>query len=86
MEYGCGVLHVLVRWVRLTASLIAPITFFIRREEFHDDGNIPSIIFLATVNVFIVQVLVIELWLSATYLHKSPVKYIEMSSRLQSTV
>jgi hypothetical protein len=53
MEYGCGVLHFVVRWVRLTASLIAPITFFIRREEFHDDGNI---YIHPAVNVSIVQV------------------------------
>lgn len=41
MEHGCGVLYFVMWWVRLTASLIAPITSISRREEFHDDGNIP---------------------------------------------
>lgn len=38
MEYGYGVFYFFPWCVRLTASLIAPITLSLRREEFHDDG------------------------------------------------
>lgn len=33
-------------WTDYTASLIAPITVILRREEFHDDGDSSSCIFV----------------------------------------
>ena len=35
-------------WTDYTASLIAPITAILRREEFHDDGDSSSCVFSFT--------------------------------------
>lgn len=35
-----------------TASLIAPITIYLRREEFHDDGDIPPTCTLHSFSIF----------------------------------